>query len=88
MDQGSILVEAETLINGDRAAAYGTPKDNFRRWANLCAASEMKRIKDLTPSDIAMVMVFGKLAREANAFKKDNLTDGAAYLEIYRQVQP
>lgn len=88
MDQGSILVEADTLINGDRAAAYGTPKDNFRRWANLCAASERERIKALTPADLAMVMALGKLARETNAAKRDNLTDAAAYLEIYRQVQP
>lgn len=88
MVQGSILVEAEKLINGDRAAAYGTPEDNFRRWAGLCAASEREAIRYLTPSDLAMIMALGKIARETNAPKRDNVVDAAAYLEIYRQVQP
>ena len=85
-DGMSILAEAENLINGDRATAYGTPKDNFGRWANLCAASERERIKHLTPSDLAMVMVLGKISRETNTAKRDNIVDAAAYLELYRQV--
>jgi len=85
--QGSVLLEAEELINGDRSSAYGTPEDNFRRWANLCWASDREGIKHLTPADLAMVMALGKIARETNAHRRDNLTDAAAYLEIYRQVR-
>jgi hypothetical protein len=84
--QGSVLLEAEELINGDRSAAYGTPEDNFRRWANLCWASDREGIKHLTPADLAMVMVLGKLARETNAHRRDNLVDAAAYIDIFRQV--
>lgn len=39
MTHESILLEAESLINGDRAKAYGAPEDNFRRWSDLCAAT-------------------------------------------------
>jgi hypothetical protein len=82
----SILVEAEGLINGDRQAAYGSPVDNFTRWANLCKASDRPEIRSLTPADLCMVMVLGKIARETNTHRRDNLTDAAAYLDLYRQM--
>ncbi len=79
----SILLEAEGLINGDRQASYGTPEANFARWAKLCQAVGIL----LTPSELAMVMALGKIAREANRHKRDNTVDGAAYLDIYERLK-
>lgn len=78
----SILVEAEGLVNGPRAQAYGTPQKNFGRWADLCKVMGI----DLTPEQLAMVMVLGKLAREANGHKRDNIVDAGGYLEIYERL--
>ena len=83
----SILLEAENLINGDRAAAYGAPEDNFRRWANLCASTERESIKNLNAADLALIMALGKIARETNSHKRDNTVDGAAYLDIYERLE-
>lgn len=82
----SILTEAEDLVNGDRAQAYGKPSDNFRRWANLCRATERPALALLTPEDIAIIMALGKLARETNSVKRDNPVDACGYLEIYSQI--
>lgn len=84
----SILVEAENLVNGDRQKAYGTPEENFGRWSHLCWASGRENLKNLTPADLAFIMVLGKLAREANSHKRDNQVDGAAYLELFERLQP
>lgn len=80
---GNILREADDLINGDRQAAYGAPYDNFRRWSNICKATERERIMDLTPADLALIMALGKISRETNSHKRDNQVDGAAYLALY-----
>ena len=81
-----VLKEADSLINGDRQKAYGKPEDNFRRWMNLCAATERPRIKDLTMSDLAYLMVLGKIARETASHKLDNQVDGCAYFELYERL--
>jgi hypothetical protein len=82
----SVLLEAENLINGDRAKSYGPPEDNYRRISGMCAASERPRVRELTPADIAYVMILTKLARESNAHKRDNQVDGAAYFDIYERL--
>lgn len=84
----SVLLEAEGLINGDRAKAYGPPEDNYRRISNMLKASEKPRVCELTPDDIAYVMIITKLARESNSHKRDNSVDGAAYFDIYERLVP
>lgn len=83
----SILAEADGLVNGDRQAAYGSPSANFGRWSDLCAATGRERVKALTPEDLAWVMVLGKIARDTNSPKRDNLVDGAAYLELVNRLR-
>jgi len=83
----SILQEADALVNGDRQAAYGTPQANFKRWSNLCWASDRENLRSLTPEDLAWIMVLGKIARDTNGPKRDNIVDGAAYLEIVNRLR-
>jgi hypothetical protein len=78
----SVLLEAESLVNGDRRAAYGDVKLNFGRWADACKAHAI----DVTPAQLAMIMVLGKLSRETNKKKRDNIVDACGYLELYYRL--
>jgi hypothetical protein len=83
----SVLLEAENLINGDRAEAYGLPFDNFRRWRNMCRATERPGLVNITAEDLAVVMICLKVSRDTNAAGRDNLVDGSAYFELWNQVR-
>jgi len=74
----SILLQADDLIHGDRAQQYGDVHENFGRWSDLCKAMNIF----LEPKDLAVVMILGKLAREVNKHKRDNLRDAAGYLGL------
>lgn len=78
----NLLLEADALIHGDRAAQYGSVHENFGRWSSLCKAMNIQ----LEPKDIALVMVLGKLAREVNKHKRDNAMDAAGYLGLYDEL--
>lgn len=73
----TILEEANTLIYGDRAAAYGTVTDNFGRIAKIWEA-----ILDCPVSieQVGLCMAGLKLAREVGNHKMDNLVDCAGYV--------
>lgn len=79
----STLQEADYILNGDRQADYADPKENFERIAKIVSIATNKNI---TPSDIATVMITIKLLRENNKHKRDNCVDGAAYFEIMNRV--
>lgn len=78
MANPSILTEAHELVNGDRAKAYGDVHENFQRWSDLLRPLGIV----LTPYQLALVMVAGKLARQTHKAKRDNLVDACGYLEI------
>lgn len=79
----SILLKAHELVNGDRAKAYGDCRTNFQRWSDLLKPLDIH----LTPYQLALVMVAGKLARQTHAAKEDNLVDAAGYLEIAHKLR-
>ncbi|BDU72389.1 DUF6378 domain-containing protein [Mesoterricola silvestris] len=83
----SILMEAESLVNGDRQAAYGTPLDNWSRIRDLARATGRPGLSQVTCEDLAILMVLVKLARETASPKRDNAVDGAAYFHILDQVR-
>jgi hypothetical protein len=72
------LREAALLINGDRDAQYGSPKDNFNRIARIW--SVILGI-DITEEDVAMCMAGLKMARYASksGFQPDTWVDIAGY---------
>jgi hypothetical protein len=80
---GSILLEADGLVNGDRAKAYGPVEKNWGRTVEIFKA--MTGIA-LTVDDALMFMVAVKLAREANLKRRDNSVDACGYLELRRRV--
>ena len=84
----SILVEAESLVMGERGRNYGHPIVDFSRTAKIWTA-----LKDVefTPSDVAKFMIAVKLSRETNNPKKDNRIDIAGYaltLDMVEEFDP
>lgn len=74
--QESVLMEAHSLVNGDRQNQYGPPDQDFRRTASMWSALFGHRFK---PSDVALAMVALKLSRQTHQQKRDNWVDIAGY---------
>ena len=74
-----ILETAATLINGDRARDYGSPKENFKRiadgWAVILQA-------DVSAEQVALCMAWLKIARLVNGPHEDSYVDAAAYMAL------
>jgi hypothetical protein len=85
----SVLQEAETIINGDRRTDYGTATASFERIASMW--SGYLGI-DLSPHDVAMLMVLLKVARSkqgidtTGAPQRDSLVDIAGYAGCSEKV--
>jgi len=74
-----ILREAELLINGDRALAYGPPQQNFLRiaigWSVILGA-------EVDEQQVALCMAWLKIARLVQGPSFDGFVDGAGYLAL------
>lgn len=80
----NILEEANSLVHGDRGAAYGHPFVDYECTAAMWAALIKRRYGVEIPmtSDFAcLLMMAVKLSREAGKPKRDNLVDAAGYAE-------
>ena len=60
MKKEEVLDTAKSLVCGDRAAAYGSAKENFARIARMW---EPIIGKEITPEQVAMCMVQVKITR-------------------------
>lgn len=74
-----ILVEADSLINGERQAHYGSPHENFaaiaQMWSTYLEA-------DVSATDVCHMMALLKIARLRNGPHRDSSVDGAGYLAL------
>ena len=82
--EGSILQEADRILNGERDADYPDPVENFKHVAAIASAILKK---DLTDEECCVVMLAVKLARENYRHKRDNIVDGVAYMEILSRIK-
>ena len=82
------LRTAESLINGDRAAAYGHPSENFGRIASLWNAQfGAKLAEPFTAEDVALSLVHLKMSRLANTpGHEDSLIDACGYLALASEI--
>lgn len=79
--------EAWALTHGDRREAYGTPAEVFAGYAKMWSGLLAGKLKtDLTAEDVALCMTALKLARQANAAKRDNIVDAHGYLILLEEV--
>jgi hypothetical protein len=74
-----VLRQAETLVNGERQAHYGPPKENFTAIAGMWMAYLGHPIR---PADVCNMMALLKIARLRNGAHYDSSVDGAGYLAL------
>lgn len=72
----SILDEAKKITSSERLKEYGNPDTSFNTIAKLWGAYLGIYIN---ASDVAMLMILLKIARQKNSDKRDNLVDIAGY---------
>ena len=84
----SEMLEANNLVNGERQADYGTPRENYEGIARVWSGILWPILKrDITPEEAALCMVGLKLQRQAMKHKRDNLVDAHGYLLVYAHIQ-
>ncbi len=82
-----ILLEANSLVNGDRNNSYGHPYFDYMKTAAFWSIVLKDKLKeDLTQEDAIMCMMMMKVSREMNKHKKDNLTDLAGYAQCLQKT--
>ena len=79
MRRYEVLSKASDLINGDREQEHGQPKHNFRRIAKMWSGYLEK---DITPSDVCVMMVLLKAARLRHILNDDSFIDMAGYAAL------
>lgn len=72
----NVLEEAMDITSGARREAYGHPRDNFKKIADLWSGYLGYNISS---EDVAMLMVLLKVARHHHLPKHDNLVDICGY---------
>lgn len=88
-DVNSALTEALNIVYKDRANSYGNPEDNFKTISNFWSTYLTNKFNTETPidtTDVAMMMILLKIARESNRHKRDNLVDIAGYIECADRI--
>ena len=83
-ERAKVLSEAEQLINGDRAKAYGDPSVNFGRlaqlWAPILGA-------EITPTQVALCLTQLKISRLINTpDHRDSYIDAAGYIGLAAEL--
>lgn len=93
MRTDTVLDAAKDLIFGDREKDYGPPQKNFKDVANLWSAylTTINRTQ-ITPADVAMMMVLLKMARCAKQAmpvrdSKDSVIDMAGYVGCLQRLE-
>jgi hypothetical protein len=82
----TVLAEATRITSTERQRDYGHPRENFAAIAGMWNAYKgAKKDADFTPSDVASLMILVKVARQANAAKRDNAVDIAGYARTLAQ---
>lgn len=82
---GSVLEEAESIINGQRKADYGTPMDSFSRIGRMWAP--ILGLEDVSPEQVALCMIALKISRALNGYQRDSLVDIAGYAGCIELIQ-
>lgn len=81
MKYKSILQEALEVSGASRQRDYGHPITNHQRIADMWSVVLGNKLtKEITPREVALMMICVKLAREVNTPKRDNLVDIAGYV--------
>jgi hypothetical protein len=80
--RGDLLLEAISLITGDRNVTYGSPTQNFQDIADMLTIALRHKLVEgasIDPGEVAKFMIIVKIARMTAQPKKDNWLDIAGY---------
>lgn len=82
--QTDILLEAHSLIRGERLQHYGPPNKNFKRIADLWTAYFGDRLdRPIEVNDVCALMILLKQARMADGgYHRDSAMDTAGYAAL------
>lgn len=80
---GSVLIEAQDLINGSRQEQYGPPTENF---TNIAVGWSVLLKTPVSASQVAACMLWLKLARESYKPGHDNRVDMAGYVGLLDEL--
>lgn len=84
MTREEILKAAQFCVCGEREKSYGSPENSFAAIADHWSVY-LRRIgyllppQELTPEDVAIMMILLKVARQTGRGKVDNWIDIAGY---------
>ena len=81
----NILKEANSILTGDRAKDYGDAYSSFKRIADYWG-TYLNRA-NISPRDVAMMLILFKVARENNKHKHDNLVDIIGYATLADTIE-
>lgn len=84
MSRSAILASADVLINGDRAAAYGSAEESFGRIAAMWSAYLGITVRS---RDVALMMVLLKVSRASGRSDPDDLIDIAGYAALAGELE-
>lgn len=85
MNRTECLETAKNIVNGDRQENYGNPENNFKNISELWTtyfnmAKNTEDWYDITPTDVANMMILMKMARLINKpDHEDSWVDMAGY---------
>lgn len=85
-----VLFRAGELINGSRAQMYGDAVVNFTTIATYWSTyynTVIARRGGFLPSDVPMLMILAKIAREAAGFNMDSAIDICGYAALYAEAR-
>ena len=84
----SEVLEALSLVYGNRQGDYGTPRQNYEAMAKVWSGMLHHVLKrDLTPEEVVICMAALKLQREAHKPKRDNVVDLHGYGIVLSRVK-
>jgi hypothetical protein len=87
VNRDQCLEQAQQLINGDRKNDYGDAYLNHQRIADLWTTylSQSADI-ELSPTDVAVMMMLLKIARVMNQHKDDSYVDICGYAALAAEM--
>ena len=80
----TILDEAKEIIYGDREKTYSDPARNLNQISRLWS---MYLDHPVGSQDVCMMMILLKVARQSNAYTRDNLVDIAGYAALNARLE-
>lgn len=79
----SVAAAAFYAIHGEKREAYGPVTESFE---NIATVASIGTGKEITVTDVAMIMIALKYCREANKHDRDNLLDLCGYADLKQQL--